>query len=129
MAELLTSPLAPSAASPDRQPIFCDAQLHKLIEALCADVRPHRKARVSLERTEDWLRYRLRVVETWDVTLAERTGTLLPLSNVPAANIAATIIFDQETGLHLPDRAHITQCDDAGDRLAEAPELRREVLE
>lgn len=113
----------------ERLPSYRDAQLSKLIKELRAAVQPFPRSKAALIRVERRLKFLLRLLDAWDATYAERAETSLQLGNVPAANTAASMIFDTKTRTGLLKRAPIGIDYDAGDRVAENAELEREVLE
>lgn len=123
MGELLS--IDPQAA---RQPSYRDKQLGTLMKELRGAVRSLPLAKQALERVEQRLRYVLRVVELWDHTHAERAELLIRLGNLPAANTAASLVFDEGRRHDLLRQTNIGLDATAADRLAEAVELGREVL-
>lgn len=123
----MTTPY-PDAPPTERQPSYRDTQLHALMKALRADVRPFPRPKLALERVEGRLRYVLRVIETWDASHAGRARELIQLGHLAAANGAATMIFDQDLRHSLLCQCFIDSDNGAADRVAEALELGREVL-
>jgi hypothetical protein len=126
--QTLSPPRAIDAPPPERQPIYRDAQLHVLMKTLRAAVRPHPPSRIALDKAEQRLRFVLRVVEQWDASHAARARELIALGCLPAANGAATMIFDRDLRHSLLCRCYIGADAGAVERMEEALELGREVL-
>lgn len=125
MAANLSPPRTPET---DRAPSYRDAQLTGLMKELRAAVKPLPTAGQALARVEHRLRFVLRVTDLWDKTHAERARTLIQLGNLEAANTSACLIFDAGLRADLLRLAPIKQDTGAGDRLAEAAAMGREVL-
>lgn len=114
----------------ERTPTYRDGPLHKLIRQLRADVRTIPHAKKSLEKVEGRLKYILRVLESSDDAHAKRAELFLTLGLIPQANTEASLIWDESTRTTLLDRARIgTDQGGAEDRMVEALEMEREVLE
>src|SRR5215213_4765734 len=114
--------------TPSTPPTYRDHELGALLKGLRADVKPLPSASLTLQRVEKRLRYVLRVIESWDAYHAERAETLIKLGKFEAANSTATMIFDEDVRAALYWRAPVTLDTGAGERIAEALELEREIL-
>lgn len=112
-----------------RQPTYPDAELNRHMKDLRACCKPYPRAQAALERTETRLKYILRVLHTWDETHAGRAETLIRLGNPEAAQTAAQMIFDRQLRADLLGRARIGGDPDADERMLEALEMERTVLE
>lgn len=109
---------------------YRDSQLAGHMKELRACCKPFPRAKAALERTENRLRYLLRLLQTWDETHERQVETWLRLGNIEAANTSAALIFDPETRLRLLRRAQITpDTEDAADRWAENELMERMVIE
>lgn len=115
--------------STPRHPSYRDDQLHKHFKDLRTEVRAHPGAKAALVKVEQRLKYVLRVIETWDASHAERAETLIRLGNLEAANTAACLIFDKALRESILPRAPVTLDTGAAERMAEALELERQVIE
>lgn len=111
----------------EKSPTYRDAQLHKLMKQLRADVRTNPTAKATLAKIETRLRYVLKVVTSWDHTHAKWAELYINLGDIPKANTAATLVFDDQVRADLLRRCFIGLTDDS-DALAEAVALDREVL-
>jgi hypothetical protein len=130
-AKLSRGALAPSAESAGdamSEPTYRDAQLGGLLKELRGLVKSQPAAKALLEKVEKRLKFVLRVLEGWDAHHAEQAETLIRLGNLPAANSAATLIFEPQLCAGLYRRSPILSDSTADDRMAEAIELEREVL-
>ncbi|HEU5097591.1 MAG TPA: hypothetical protein VFU22_00995 [Roseiflexaceae bacterium] len=108
---------------------YRDATLGRLLKELRGSVKTQPAAKALLEKVEKRLRYVLRVLESWDAHHAERAETLIQLGQLTAANGAASLIFEPQLRANLLRRTPVLADTDAGDRMAEALELERLVLE
>ena len=108
---------------------YRDTQLAGYMKELRGMVKPMPRAKAALDRVEQRLKYLFRVLEAWDASHARQAETLLRLGNIPGANTAALMIFDDRMRIDLLSRAWIGGDADAGERLAEAIELERVVLQ
>jgi hypothetical protein len=110
------------------EPTYRDAPLGGLLKDLRGLVKSQPAAKATLEKVEKRMRYVLRVLETWDETHAERAETLIGLGRLEAANSTASMIFDAQLRGDLYRRSPILGDTGADERVAEALELEREVL-
>jgi hypothetical protein len=111
------------------EPTYRDAHLGGLLKELRGLVKSQPAAKAMLEKVEKRLRYVLRVLESWDAHHAEQAETLIGLGQLAAANSAATLIFEPQLRTDLYRRTLILADSADSDRMAEALELGREVLE
>jgi hypothetical protein len=91
-------------------------------------VRPFPSAKIALEKVEGRLRFVLRVIETWDDSHAKQAKELICLGCLPAANTAASLIFDADLRRSLLAQTPISGDAGAAERIAEATALGREML-
>lgn len=117
-----------SAGDTMSEPTYRDAPLGGLLKDLRGLVKSQPAAKATLKKIEERLKYVLRVLESWDASHAERAETLIKLGRLEAANSTASLIFDAQLRGDLYRRAPIIRDTDAGQRMAEALELEREVL-
>jgi hypothetical protein len=120
--------MATESSSPERQPTYRDQALHRLMKELRADVRTNPNARATLTKVEQRLRFVLRVVELWDKSHAARAEELIGLGCLAAASTSAAMIFDPEVRANLYRRTPIGYDNSSEERIADAIELDREVL-
>ena len=110
------------------EPTYRDAPLGGLLKDLRGLVKGQPAAKATLKKAEERLRYVLRVLESWDAHHAERAETLIGLGKLEAANGVASLIFDAQLRGDLYRRSPILLDTGAGERVAEALEMEREVL-
>jgi hypothetical protein len=111
------------------EPTYRDEQLSKLLGELWGMVKAMPIAKRVLERVERRLKFVFRVIEGWDTHHAEQAETLIQLGQIEAANGAATMIFNVRLRADLYRRTPILADSTAGDRVAEAMDMERLVLE
>lgn len=110
------------------EPSYRDAPLGGLLKDLRGLVKSQPAAKLAVDKMEKRLRYVLRVLESWDAHHAERAEMLIGLGKLEAANGAASMIFDPQLRGDLYQRSPIIRDTGVDDRMAEALELEREVL-
>ena len=109
-------------------PTYHDPQLASLMRAHRASIRNNPEARKTLALVEFRLKYLLRLLRQWDELHAGRAEQLIRLGNLPAANTAASMIFDDTRRAALYDRTPIGFDQADVDRLIAVIENDRQVL-